>query len=177
MRADEVAKYQRAYSDPIYKMGKRRRQRMQKDIDSIPAGYTLLDIGAGRGETVAYAQQRGLAAVGIELVPELCGQDVFEAPITAIPFDKTDVVTCYDVFEHLPAEDVDPALDEIFRVAQKLVFLTICGNESDWADDVHHLSVHPADWWEAKFYARLDAPTWVRSVYKTEKDWHWRIRL
>lgn len=175
MNTSEVRKYQACYADSAYRMGKRRIQRMKADIDTVPAGSTLLDVGCGRGETVYYALEQKILASGIDIVPELAGIYVQTASIDEIPFESVDVVTCYDMLEHLPPDEVDPALDELFRVAKKTMFLTVSGNEAEKDGETLHLSVHDHDWWEERFKMRCQSLK--RTTYCTERDWHWRIDL
>ncbi len=177
MNQAEVEKYQRCYREPSYRMGKRRLQRMKKDMDSLADGVTVLDVGTGRGETVEYAQNRGLTAMGIEIVPELCTTDVICASITDIPFETANIVCCYDMLEHLPPESVEKGLDELFRVANDQLFLTVSGNPASMGADDLHLSVHDMLWWNERFVKRAPDASVTRSTYCTDKDWHWHIEL
>ena len=177
MRQDEVAKYSTCYRKSSYRMGKRNRQRALKDIQSMPKDSTYLDVGCGRGETLAMAREHGLVAFGTELVPDLCnGVSVVQADITDLEFDGFDYVSCYDVLEHLPIADVGPALDELFRVAGKALFITTNDRRSCIGDLELHLTRKPQEWWEHKFskrgYRKIEQCT-----FATERDWHWRIDL
>ena len=158
-------------------MCKRRRQRALKDIQSIPQGSNYLDVGCGRGETLAMARQRGLGVFGTEIVPRFCnGTTVVQADITDLPFDNIDYVSCYDVLEHLPIEDVGTALNELFRVARKSLFITTNDLESHIGDLTLHLTRKPREWWEQEFsqrgYSKIEHCT-----FATERDWHWRIEF
>jgi len=159
-------------------MGKRNRQRSRKDIESIPKGSSYLDVGCGRGETLALADSHGLISFGIEIVPSLCDSDnVFWADITDLPLnDDFGYVSCYDVLEHLPPEDVGPALDELFRVASKALFITTNDRRSRLGEHELHLTRKPREWWEQEFskrgYNKIEHCT-----FATERDWHWRIDL
>ncbi len=157
-------------------MGKRRRIWMQRDIQMLRENSTLLDVGAGRGETVNYALSRGLTAFGIEIVPELCNDHILNAPITDIPFDHVETVTCYDVLEHIPPNELEKGLDELFRVAKKQIYCTVSGNEATRGDDTLHLSIHPVEWWVDAFQSRRGHVERV-STYATENDWHFVINL
>ena len=177
MRPEEVAKYSACYLISSYNMGKRRLARARKDIGSIPKGSTYLDVGCGRGETLAMARDRELIAVGTEIVPELCdGAYVVNADIADRIFNSIDYVSCYDVLEHLPPEDVGLALDELFRVAKKTLFITTNDNRLHFGDAEQHLTRKPREWWEQEFskrgYSKIEHCT-----FATERDWHWRIDL
>lgn len=95
-------------------------------------GQALLDIGAGRGELVAAAAQRGARAVGVEYseaAVELsartlaahgrpAGASVILADARALPFadGEFDVVTMLDVIEHLTVPEQASVLAEVRRV-------------------------------------------------------------
>lgn len=177
MRSDEIAKYSACYLIPNYRMYKRRRLRALKDIKSIPEGCTYLDVGCGRGETLAMASERGVIALGTEIVPALCdGVTVVQADITDLPFDGFDYVSCYDVLEHLPPVDVGAALDELFRVAEQALFITTNDNRSPLGGVELHLMRKPREWWEQEFskrgYSKIEHCT-----FATEHDWHWMIEF
>ncbi len=177
MRSSEVAKYVTCYLKSSYRMGRRRVQRAREDIQSIPEGSTYLDVGCGRGETLEMASQRGLIPFGVEIVPELCdGVVVVRSDITDLPFDDFDYVSCYDVLEHLVTSDVDAALNELFRVAGKVLFITTNNKRSHIGELELHLTRKPREWWEEEFskrgYSKIEHCT-----FETECDWHWRIEL
>ena len=158
-------------------MGKRNRQRARKDIESMPKGSHYLDVGCGRGETLAMASQQGLVAFGTEIVPKLCdGVTVFQADITDLPFDSFDYVSCYDVLEHLPIADVGLGLRELFRVARKALFITTNDNKSHLGDAILHLTRKPREWWEQEF-SKHDYSKIEHCTFATERDWHWRINF
>jgi len=179
VRLDEVEKYTACYLISSYNMGKRRLTRARKDIESIPRGSTYLDVGCGRGETLDLAESHGLIAFGTEIVPALCdGCSVLQGDITEISWadDRFAYVSCYDVLEHLPFEDVGPALDELFRVASNTLFITTNDNRLRLGDTEQHLTRKPREWWEQEFskrgYSKIEHCT-----FATERDWHWRIDL
>jgi SAM-dependent methyltransferase len=94
-----------------------------------PTG-SLLDVGTGRGETLEMAQDLGYVTVrGTETVPALCKQDkVLFALLPNLPIgnEAFDTVTCFEVVEHLLPEDVVPALQELARVADHRVIISVC---------------------------------------------------
>lgn len=169
---DEVTKYAHCYEDPNYKMGKRRMQWMKRDIDSLDEGVLLLDIGSGRGETVEYAQSQGIEAHGLDIVEEL---NPTYTSFNQIPI-RYDVVTCYDVLEHIPPQELMRFLDNVFDRGAKRYFLTVSANKAEKDGMTLHLSIHPPGWWEDQFDKRLPKNrTMTRQTYCTEKDWHWII--
>ncbi len=179
--SDEVAKYQRCYRLPEYKMGPRRLVHAAAQIDRMIPGASYLDVGCGRAETVAYAQKRGINAIGLDFVPELCdGVNVLCGYMTALPFDdkQFEYVSCYDAVEHLPPHQVDVALDELFRVAGNELFISTNNQASNLEDLTLHLSRNPRVWWEDKLIPRALKRGWVVEFVgfaDPARDWSWRI--
>jgi ubiquinone/menaquinone biosynthesis C-methylase UbiE len=131
-RAVEVSKYVDAYRSSTYRMGAARKSHVEIGLKTL-AGGSLLDVGCGRGETMELARQFGFSPVrGLEVVPYLCGEDVDHGFAHAIPHeDKSfDVVTMFDVMEHLVPEDTDAVCEELERVARKHVLLTVHNGSS-----------------------------------------------
>jgi len=92
-------------------------------LPAAAAGERLLDVGAAYGYAVLEAQSRGWQAFGLELAPaaareasRLTGGRVVAASGLATPFASAsfDVVTLWDVLEHLP--EPHAAVAEIARV-------------------------------------------------------------
>ena len=102
------------------------------DRAALRAGELLVDIGAGRGELVAAAAERGARAVGIEYSPaaiELARRTltahgdppearVLLADARALPLadSEANLVTMIDVIEHLSATEQTRVLQEARRV-------------------------------------------------------------
>jgi ubiquinone/menaquinone biosynthesis C-methylase UbiE len=127
-RQAEIAKYQRAYTFPDYRLGDRRRAHITEHLNRIPKG-SLLDVSTGRGEVLDLAESLGHApVVGTEAVPYLCdGSRVWHALAHCLPFgtDSFDTVTMFDVMEHLLRADTEAVCTELARVARRCVLLTI----------------------------------------------------
>jgi hypothetical protein len=69
------------------------------------------------------------------------------------PYAWFDGVICTDVLEHVPEEEVDAVLKEIFDYAQKFVFLSISTKpaEKTFPDGTNvHVTVKPSYWWLEK---------------------------
>lgn len=171
----EQEKYSRCYANPIYKCGPSRLVIGRQFVDSF-AGGRYLDVGCGRAELVSYARDAGIEAFGLELVPDLCdGFVVMQGEITEIPFgDRAyDYVSCLDVIEHLPESSVDAALDELFRVTDKTLFITTNDRPSVYDGMELHLTRKPLDWWKA----RIERAGWSAefSFGPPHADWQWRL--
>lgn len=181
----EAEKYARCYALPEYRMGAARLARATLDVESIEPGATYLDVACGRGEIVELARGRGVLAIGCELVPELCnGYAVLQGDMTDLPFPPNafQYVSCYDAIEHLPPEQVPAALDELFRVCERVLILTTNDRPSHLGDLELHLTRRPREWWDAQLVSRAklcsDAPVIERGTFgANDGDWHWRIEL
>jgi len=176
----EQEKYSACYALETYHMQGARLVQVKQDMLQLEPGCTYLDVGCGRGETVRMARERNVEASGLELVPELCGEHITHGRVTAMPFeaDAFDVVSCYDMLEHLPTEQVDDALDELWRVARHTLVLSTNNKQSRLVTPDGFLELHltrkPRAWWQEKFDAR--GGDMVASEYGND-EWHWRISL
>lgn len=107
---------------------------------------TLLDYGCGRG--VQYGPDMDLAGkwgVKVECydpaVPEF----------SRLIGHQVDMVICVDVLEHIPEEELHDVIKEIFSLAKKCVFLTVCPRAAKKVlpDGRNcHLTIRPLVWWE-----------------------------
>src|SRR5690606_6132026 len=115
--AAEHAKYQRAYAlNPNYRMKRERMADAIKDLESLPCRGWYLDVSCGRGDMLLAAAMMGFSRViGTEIVPELLdGDRLSRAEVHDLPFgdDAFDVVTMFDVIEHLIPGDDEAACRE-----------------------------------------------------------------
>lgn len=112
---------------------------------------TLLDYGAGHGK----AWSGGLRLrLGLDAVTKY---DPAIAAVAVKPEGRFDAVCCVDVLEHVLLEDVDAVIADLFRYADKFVFVTTCPRPAKkfFADGITNLHVtqRPAVWWTAKLHA------------------------
>jgi 2-polyprenyl-3-methyl-5-hydroxy-6-metoxy-1,4-benzoquinol methylase len=159
----EILKYMAAYQRPRYRMGNERRENSTKAIDewAFGRGYrTFLDVGAGRGEILDFVQDTGSfqQIYGTEVVSELIQSDgrlrYAEAHALDMPDRSVDVVTCFDVLEHLLPDDVNPAVDQLFRIARAVVIIS-AAEDSQFQEGIeHHPSRRPLNKWRALLHAR-----------------------
>lgn len=182
-REQEQAKYATAYRNPIYAMGPQRKLDAQHDLAALPSRGSLLDIGCGRGEMLRYAASIGFKPVqGVEVVPELIdGSMVVKGEAHALPFpDKSfDVVTLWDVIEHLMPGDDEAVCREMARVARRYVLLTANNKPSTLKDGTDlHINKRPYPSWDALFKQWFSPAqvTWIKGPrnYVSEA---WRITL
>lgn len=179
----EHAKYVRAYRQPRYRMKGERRKDAVKDLMALPVRGSYLDVSCGQGDMLAEARGMGFATVqGTEIVPALIdGKSVVFAEVHALPFaDKSfEVVTMFDVIEHLIRGDDRLACLELARVASKHIVLTANNRPSfNKAGDDLHINKRPYEEWDSllrEWFAPA-AVTWVKGQrhYISEA---WRIDL
>jgi len=153
-RHAEHEKYLRAYRNPRYAMGQDRMADAYTDLRALPTRGAYLDVACGRGEMLRHAARLGFDPVrGVEIVADLIDADrVIYGEAHALPFpDKSfDVVTLFDVIEHLPPGDDELACRELARVARAHVLLTANNHESHNLDgDVLHINIRSYDEWDA----------------------------
>jgi ubiquinone/menaquinone biosynthesis C-methylase UbiE len=85
----------------------------------------VLEIGIGNGFVSKYLKERETEVTTLDidkrLNPNIIGS------LLELPFDNEsfNIVTCYEVLEHLPYKDVSKALSEIYRVSNSHVILSI----------------------------------------------------
>ncbi|MBI4198898.1 MAG: class I SAM-dependent methyltransferase [Chloroflexi bacterium] len=101
----------------------RYRQRLLDEVARFRAGGALLDVGCATGEFLAAARLRGWEVQGVELSPYAAalarqrhGLPVFAGTLREARFlaERFDVVTLWDVIEHLP--DLRADLEEVRRL-------------------------------------------------------------
>lgn len=181
-REAEIDRYRAVYADdPEYRM-KGVREGLVKDLIEryvIAAKYTsMLDVGCGRGEVVDWMRAKGVNCWGID--PAAPRHDyVVAQPATDIPFadDKFEVVTMFDVIEHLPVGDDMEACAELARVAQRRIILNASNRSA--MHPVHgelHINRRPYDEWDRLFREWYKGSA-VSLVSRHWKGFSWVIDL
>jgi SAM-dependent methyltransferase len=98
----------------------------------LPSASSFLDVGAGTGEYLAFARDRGVPRVyGADLSFTYCqrerviagGVAVVQASGSELPLDtgSIDIVLCSEVLEHLPPAMAARTVHELCRVARRTV--------------------------------------------------------
>src|SRR4029077_17423945 len=129
---------------------------------------SILDLGCAGGGMVRTFVDQGHTAVGIEGSDyskkagraewkHLTDKTLFTADITK-PFDISprwfNVITLWEVIEHIVEEDLPQVFDNIARhlAIGGIVIMSVSPNE-DYSDGVAvHQCVHDKEWWEATLY-------------------------
>jgi ubiquinone/menaquinone biosynthesis C-methylase UbiE len=183
-RATEQAKYPIVYQRPDYKMGRPRMADSVRDLEALPRRGSLLDVGCGRGEMLDNAERLGFRPVkGVEIVDALIdGTRVVRGEVHALPFDDQsfDVVTMWDVIEHLVPGDDEAACREMRRVARRHILLTANNKSSLQPDGTElHVNRRPYDEWDRLFRQWFAGATvtWLRERRRQWVSEAWRIDL
>jgi hypothetical protein len=150
------------YDDKFFKVRKGYMGRvpiMCQGIVDIWKPKTLIDLGAAIGDTVQGYIDRGVDAKGIEgsdsCLPYLiCAPDKISIQDLSKPLDpmpeKVDVVTCFEVIEHIEPEFIDTMMDNIIQLSDVLVISICCYGPTTKI----HPSIKPTDFWLEEFIKR-----------------------
>lgn len=116
---------------------------------------SVVDVGCGHNEFIqAFRGRRpGVPALGVDFACP--GADV-RADAHHLPFaDKRhDVLTSFDMLEHVPPDLVDDTLAEMARVSRRFIF-SISSRESKarWQGLSLHPTIRPQEWWKERIAA------------------------
>ncbi|MDE1925200.1 MAG: class I SAM-dependent methyltransferase [Patescibacteria group bacterium] len=86
---------------------------------------SLLEVGPGMGIIRDVTRHAGVAYTSVDIAEDLHPDVV--APVTNLPFpDKAfDVVCAFEVLEHMPFSEFEPALAELARIARRAVLISL----------------------------------------------------
>ncbi len=118
---------------------------------------TILDIGCGHGHILTHLSEDGFEVTGTEIVPSLLSGPLKNKkviPWGVADLDKLDesfdLVLMTDLLDHLrDVEDVDTALEQADRLANKAIIVTIGGYSNMRTID------EPMTWWADKISGRI----------------------
>jgi len=86
---------------------------------------SILEIGIGNSFVANYLKHRGYNITTFDIDKGLSPDYV--GSVLNVPFsnESFEVVACYEVLEHIPYEDFNKALSEVFRISKLYVILSI----------------------------------------------------
>jgi len=130
--------------------GKRNHGYFAYDIILEMKPNTLLDVGCGKGLLVEWAKSQGIEAEGIDFASDYgVNGDVLDMPFSDNSFE---MVTAFDLLEHLKPEDLEKGLNEMARVASSSWVLSIGYGPSgimtpDGKMMLHPIATRDKEWW------------------------------
>lgn len=129
----------------------------------LPRSY--LDLGSGTGAMVNMARKMGVEAFGIDLISKGPGNESWfvQHDLTqplVIPGNPFDLITSFEVAEHLPADAHEVFVDTIARhlrykpTLAELSGLLIFSAAPPGQAGEHHVGCRPAREWRSMFHER-----------------------
>lgn len=109
---------------------------------------SLLDYGCGEGLQYDYYEVQKWWGV----MPKL--YDPAIRRFDSRPNGHFDGVICTDVMEHVPEDELDGVMADLFKYAQKFIFVSICCRPAKrkLPDGQNcHVTIKPEDWWKERF--------------------------
>ena len=110
--------------DSFFKPSFREAQLFAKEFRKIElTNKYFIDIGFGSGALVGWAMEQRAIVAGVEIQEKLleaaqnCGVKAFSI-LNEAPSNTYDVVTAFDVMEHVPLDEIPVFLNEVYRVAK-----------------------------------------------------------
>lgn len=181
-QAAEIAKYQKIYAArEEYRMARPRIVNFGEALADTKWRGSYLDIGCGRGEMLASARKMGFQSViGVDVADEVIGEGVIKAVAWSLPFpDKSiEVVSMFDVIEHILPGDDESACREMSRVASKIILIAANNRSSMWDGIELHCNRRHYDEWDQLFKQWFSGArvTWLRDKVSSFTEL-WRIDL
>ena len=151
--------YEKLWDTPRFRVEKNR-SNLHLDIftglisEVIPHA-SVIDWGCGKGAKTALLEDRGYSVVGCN---DIAGNSLDEEMKTRFPFfeaqplhlaspQKATLSFCVDVMEHLPEEEIIPALINISKYTTKFAFFAIDCFEDEWNGYNLHETIRPPEYW------------------------------
>lgn len=152
-------------------------------LAAVPCRGAYLDVACGRREMLGAAMTMGFLPVqGTEIVPDLIdGIVVLPAWADALPFldQQFDVVSAWDVLEHIPPDETLASLAELHRVARRHVVLSISNNSSQpTKGEELHCTRQSFDEWNAQIRTVFSGHQVLWDATERRKGGnYWRVDL
>ena len=118
-----------------------------KELIENTSSHTILDYGCGKGFQYFKLRVHAYWKVSVSCY------DKFYKELSILPTTQSDGVICVEVLEHIPENQIDDVLKQIFGAAKKFVFLTVATKEAKKkfsnGENVHIL-LKDKEWWMQK---------------------------
>lgn len=132
-------------------------------IGLTPTPSTLLDVGCAKGFLVFSLRNIGIKAIGIdaseyaissapEEVKDFIAHGLVE-DLETCREGQFDIVTAFDVLEHLDEKDVPQACKNLLFAADKYIIVCVPTRKVEGDLDVTHKTIKSREWWEEQFRA------------------------
>ncbi|WP_341703683.1 hypothetical protein [Ferrovibrio sp.] len=144
---------------------------------------SVLDYGAGKAmayTSAVFKRPDGSKARGLKEywgVDEVVLYDPGYEPYATLPARRFHAVISTDVMEHIPEEDVDWVIDELFGFAERMVYACISTYpaQKHFPDGSNvHVTLRDSAWWLQRFRARKAAlgsdAEFILVVYRDASD-------
>lgn len=134
-------------------------QKTAKHIVNKFSPSSVLDVGCAKGFLVKALVELGVDAYGVdpseyafnEVPADIKGRTVIGAAQQLHDEDNSfDLVTCFDVLEHIPEKDVPQVLSEMLRVSKQWLIIRVVTKELPNDVDANHAIIREKDWWIEK---------------------------
>lgn len=122
---------------------------------------SLLDYGCGKG--YQYTKHNLHKTYFLNILPALYDPGV--STHNTLPDGKFDGVISTDVMEHIPEDQLDEVLEQIYSKATKFVYLGICTIPAKAIlpnGENAHCTVKPIDWWINKIKPHATVDTTIQ---------------
>lgn len=157
----ERLKYEQMWSVDTYRNVSCGLRNVDEAVEKLgmKPGATLADFGCGTGRCVKWFRDHGLDARGVDIAGNALEEDV---PFTlAALWDvqklpRVEYGFSVDVMEHIPTDKVDATLRAIYEACSVGCYLDIDTLPDAFGINIGktlHLTVQPAEWWEARVKA------------------------
>jgi hypothetical protein len=144
------------------------------------APSSIIDYGAGRSEIALWLGKKAGASRAARFDPAVPGID-------KIPEERFDVVTSFDVLEHIPEDELDAVLSEMATIGRDaLLIIDIAPAKAILSDGRNaHVTLHDEEWWHERLAAYFPTiqPFKIRRPHRVAfKTWEnelpgWQNRL
>ena len=130
----------------------------------------VLEIGVGSRVFMLFLQHLNISFKSVDIDPLLRPDYVASVMKLPIKDNLFDVVTCFQVLEHLPFDNFIPALREIARVSSKHVILSLPDAQCVWTYSIHVPKIQNVCF-------HLPRPQWSAPKSSVCKDHLWEINM